>query len=575
MPDHNKKLKALWHKIEFFFHLVAFLWVGIFLFFPFYIDKGQCRTKSIHSGQQKRAEGVSTPQDWFLEAYVLTREGDGFFASKNYPEAEKKYKIAYSLLGSIKSNYPDWESAIVRYRTKYVKDKLDHLMHLSAQNNGVKKKYPEEDSLENDTLAPLIYPQQSVDLQELQSLKNKITELSVQLEALRKEKEALLQTLPYNQPRSKMEASKMGPAERHPFQGMTTKEISQLPEVKDQNKNKQNLTHQLEKALTEAKKTAQLLREENDRLKKELQEIQSTFQNPREHTPKAEYGQLALLARENEVLKKTVSELLDKQKRILQEKEALSQQLTKANNLLAFVGEKEQPGLDNTAQKVSPLAQDREHHSFSFQHEKSSPSQLTTAVRKGSILDEMHELFDRGARLYSERRYDEAYEIYKKVLELDPSNGIGWLNLGLVAMAKERNTEASIYLKKAVEYLPRDPMPYALLGQLYFQSGAYTAATDVVEKAVKLDPQNAKLRKELGEIYKARGLEILAARELKKAIELNPYDGMAHFDLALVYISYKPPLLAQAKQHYKNALSLGIPKDERLEQKMGYSSSQR
>lgn len=140
MPDHNKKLKALWLKIEFFFHLVAFLWIGIFLFFPFYIDKGQCRTKSIHSGQQKRAEGVSTPQDWFLEAYVLTREGDGFFASKNYPEAEKKYKIAYSLLGSIKSNYPDWESAIVRYRTKYVKEKLDHLMHLSAQNNGVKKK---------------------------------------------------------------------------------------------------------------------------------------------------------------------------------------------------------------------------------------------------------------------------------------------------------------------------------------------------------------------------------------------------------------------------------------------------
>ncbi|TFE68623.1 hypothetical protein A7Q10_08240 [Methylacidiphilum caldifontis] len=571
MSGYNKRYKALVSSTQSFFHFSSYLWVCFFFFSFLFVDKGLSRTKKTLEYLQKRAEGVPTPQDWFLEAYVITREADSLFVSKNYLEAEKKYKIAYNLLGSIKSNYPEWESAIVRYRTKYVKEKLDSVMRINAQNSDVKKKYLEEELPESN---PLINPQQQVSLQELQSLKNKIAELTAQLENMKKEKEALLENLPYNQPRSKMEQPKAG--KNFQFQGMTTKEISLLPKVQDQSKNRQNLTNQLQKALAEAKRTAQQLKEENDHLKKELQQLHTTFKNPQAPSPRGlESRQLDILARENELLKKTVSELAVKQKKVQQENEALSQELAKANRLLAFLAEKEDGALDKMSQKVSTLSRDSMHDTFSFKHEKIFPHQQTVAMRKGSVLQEIQELFDQGAKLYSEKRYEEAYEIYKRILALDPSNGIGWLNLGLVAMAKERNSEASVYLKRAVEYLPHDPMAYALLGQIYFQSGAYAAATEVVEKAVKLDPQNAKLRKELGEIYKARGLELLAARELKKAIELNPYDGMAHFDLALVYVSCKPPLLAQAKEHYKNALSLGIPKDERLEQKIGYSDTQK
>ncbi|KIE58341.1 hypothetical protein A946_07580 [Methylacidiphilum kamchatkense Kam1] len=414
----------------------------------------------------------------------------------------------------------------------------------------------------------MINPQPPVSLEELQALKNKIANLSKQLELLRKEKEALLENLPYNQPKSRTETFKTESTKNQAFQGMTLQELSHLPQIKDQQRNRKSLTYQLEKALEEAKKTAQQLKEENNLLKKELQDVQSSLHNQKEISQKPnETSQLAILQRENMVLKKTLGQLLDKQKRIEEEKEALALELEKANKLLAFIGEKEEVLGERLASKVT-----KESMTALKQKTQVEPSAQSLAFRKESVVEEIRNLFDRGARLYSEKRYKEAYEVYHKVLSLDPSSGIGWLNLGLVALAMEKNSEASLYLKKAVELLPRDPMPYALLGQLYFQNGSLAAATEMVEKAVKLDPQNAKLRKELGEIYKARGLELLAAKELNKAIELNPYDGMAHFDLALVYVSYNPPLIAQAKRHYRDALSLGVPKDERLEQKIGYST---
>jgi Tfp pilus assembly protein PilF len=564
MPDikNKEKIGLILNKI-----LKKTVFLIVFSFFLFFFQPLESHGRIQKSAPTPKTDGVSTPQDWFLEAYFITREADGLLSSKNYIEAEKKYRIAYSLLGSLRATYPEWETAIVRYRTKYVKEKLEHLSRLNAQNTTEKKKFL-EDFEQNNNLSLLVNPQPSVSLEELQALKNKIANLSKQLELLRKEKEALLENLPYNQPKSRTETFKTESTTNQAFQGMTLQELSHLPQIKDQQRNRKSLTYQLEKALEEAKKTAQQLKEENSLLKKELQDVQSSLHNQKEISQKPnETGQLAILQRENMVLKKTLGQLLDKQKRIEEEKEALALELEKANKLLAFIGEKEEVLAERLPPRVT-----KESMTALKQKRQLEPAAQGLAFRKESVVEEMRNLFDQGARLYSEKRYKEAYELYHKVLSLDPSNGIGWLNLGLVALAMEKNSEASLFLKKAVEFLPRDPMPYALLGQLYFQNGSLAAATETVEKAVKLDPQNAKLRRELGEIYKARGLELLAAKELNKAIELNPYDGMAHFDLALVYISYNPPLIAQAKRHYRDALLLGVPKDERLEQKIGYST---
>lgn len=137
MPDikNKEKIGPILNKI-----LNKTFFLIVFSSFLFFFQPLESQGKLQKTTPSPKTDGVSTPQDWFLEAYFITREADGLLSSKNYIEAEKKYRIAYSLLGSLRATYPEWETAIVRYRTKYIKEKLEHLSRLNAQNTTEKKK---------------------------------------------------------------------------------------------------------------------------------------------------------------------------------------------------------------------------------------------------------------------------------------------------------------------------------------------------------------------------------------------------------------------------------------------------
>jgi Tfp pilus assembly protein PilF len=59
-----------------------------------------------------------------------------------------------------------------------------------------------------------------------------------------------------------------------------------------------------------------------------------------------------------------------------------------------------------------------------------------------------------------------------------------------------------------------------------------------------------------------------AEAELQKALELKPDYGIAHFNLALMMLEQRPPSIELAKRHYEKALSLGVAKDEVVEQRL-------
>ena len=56
-----------------------------------------------------------------------------------------------------------------------------------------------------------------------------------------------------------------------------------------------------------------------------------------------------------------------------------------------------------------------------------------------------------------------------------------------------------------------------------------------------------------------------AETALRKAIQLDPGNASAHHNLAVVYLTQKPPLIELAKWHYQKALAAGHPRSAQIE----------
>jgi hypothetical protein len=63
-------------------------------------------------------------QEKYLKMYVLINSGDKAETNMHTDEAKKYYQEAYLGLLQIQKEKPDWEPTIVRYRLRYVREKL-------------------------------------------------------------------------------------------------------------------------------------------------------------------------------------------------------------------------------------------------------------------------------------------------------------------------------------------------------------------------------------------------------------------------------------------------------------------
>ncbi|NDC81014.1 MAG: hypothetical protein EB090_07115, partial [Verrucomicrobia bacterium] len=70
---------------------------------------------------------AASPQDDYLQIYVMINEGDKLDNSGQKSQAREKYENALNKLEKLKSENPEWEPTIVKYRIKYLNDKLSNL----------------------------------------------------------------------------------------------------------------------------------------------------------------------------------------------------------------------------------------------------------------------------------------------------------------------------------------------------------------------------------------------------------------------------------------------------------------
>ncbi|HWX18730.1 MAG TPA: tetratricopeptide repeat protein [Candidatus Binatia bacterium] len=184
----------------------------------------------------------------------------------------------------------------------------------------------------------------------------------------------------------------------------------------------------------------------------------------------------------------------------------------------------------------------------------------------------VHELPPEAAKLaveaqgyFAARQFDKAEQTYLQVVRQDQKSVPALANLAAIQVEDTHYGAAEMNLKQALSLDPDNAYSLSVLGNLKFRQGKFDDALDALSRAAKLDPQNAEIQNYLGLALSEKGLRGPAEAALRKAIQLQPDYASAHNNLAVIYITQKPPAVELARWHYQRALSAGHPKNPELE----------
>jgi tetratricopeptide (TPR) repeat protein len=139
-----------------------------------------------------------------------------------------------------------------------------------------------------------------------------------------------------------------------------------------------------------------------------------------------------------------------------------------------------------------------------------------------STKDEDKEYVDflRGSTYERQKKFEQAEDVFRKVLVTDPQNAAVLNYLGY--MLADRNVkleEALILIKKAVELDPANGAYLDSLGWAYFRLGKYELAEDNLMKASQHMGMDPTVQDHLGDLYQKTGRLKLAAVHWERALD--------------------------------------------------------
>lgn len=147
-----------------------------------------------------------------------------------------------------------------------------------------------------------------------------------------------------------------------------------------------------------------------------------------------------------------------------------------------------------------------------------------TALDKAAQLstrdeDKEYVEFLRGSTYERQKKYDQAEEVFRKVLATDPQNAAVLNYLGyMLADRGAKLDEALIMIKKAVDLEPANGAYLDSLGWAYFRLGKYELAEDNLMKASQRMGTDPTVQDHLGDLYQKTGRLKLAAAHWERAV---------------------------------------------------------
>lgn len=130
-----------------------------------------------------------------------------------------------------------------------------------------------------------------------------------------------------------------------------------------------------------------------------------------------------------------------------------------------------------------------------------------------------------------------ALENYEKAIDLDPKNGIFYLNVGRVYSELKKNDDAAIEkFKKAIELKPDLAWAHQLLAKLYHRRNNDLEAIKHLQLAIQSDPKYLQSYLDLADIYRRQKNYAEAVKPLTTAIGVEPKNPGPYQKLGLVYL---------------------------------------
>lgn len=105
--------------------------------------------------------------------------------------------------------------------------------------------------------------------------------------------------------------------------------------------------------------------------------------------------------------------------------------------------------------------------------------------------------------LANAKRWAEARDALRAVLQLDPDNGVAWFNLGFAHQHLGETDAAIQALRAAVKHSPKLDRAWYGLGLALAQRHDHAGAVQALESAAKLQPENGHVWYQLGLVHHA------------------------------------------------------------------------
>ena len=497
-----------------------------------------------------RARGQS-PDDQYFQIYTTIQEADALNASGDAAQALAKYRDAQTALERIKRVYPTWNTDVVSFRMSYLADKIGEVSAKVPGTNSPPRLEESKPAASADATIALKDQIQSLQIQ-LRQLQAANTTLDAKL------KEALAVQPAAVDPRELAKAEdRIRLLEKENDLLTVRLEQSRKPpgeaDTNTVDQTKQDLA-ETNRKLAEQNAAVAKLAVENAALQSRIKELagKASVSAPASD----DNARIKQLERErNELQKQLAAAQRDLSKRSSRSS-ATFEDSDEVKTLRARLAVLEMPQVPYTQEELALL-------------NKPAPKPDTNSSAGQASVKELSPV---AAQLVAEARADfaaqrlpQAEVKYLQVLRQNPRNVSVLANVAAIQLEMNHLAEAERHIQQALAVAPDDAYTLSLLGNLRFRQERYDDALDALSRAAKLDPQNPEIQNYLGLALSQKGERKAAETAFRKAIELDPNYASAHNNLAVFYITAKPPWVALARWHYQKALAAGMSRNPDLE----------
>jgi superkiller protein 3 len=148
----------------------------------------------------------------------------------------------------------------------------------------------------------------------------------------------------------------------------------------------------------------------------------------------------------------------------------------------------------------------------------------------------------------------QAEQLYRQILQTDPSHTDAWCGLGEICEAQGRFAEAEVSYQRAIQLSPGLGKAHNGLGIVLAQIGRLAQAVDSFQLAVAYEPHNAEFHHNLAVALDRQRQTAAAIASYWQALRLRPGFGQAHYNLGLAL--YRQGQHEEAIEQYRQALQI-------------------